>query len=134
MNHDIPKNRQLLFKIGTVSCVIGVILFLSSFFTFFLSDLPLMFITAPLGMILLIIGSILREIGSRGLAGSGLILNPKQARDDLKPHSQALGGVINDVISEVKIIEKEIIKIRCHDCRSLNDESDKYCSNCGKEL
>jgi len=29
---------------------------------------------------------------------------------------------------------KEIVKIRCKECKSLNDEDVKLCKNCGKEL
>jgi hypothetical protein len=94
------------------------------------------------GMILIIAGGIVSNIGARGAAGSGLILDPEQAREDLKPFNEARGGMINDVISNIDIVDKithtqetkEIIKIKCRNCGDLNDEDAKFCKGCGHEL
>jgi hypothetical protein len=93
-------------------------------------------------MILIIAGGIVSNIGARGAAGSGLILDPEQAREDLKPFNEARGGMINDVISNIDIVDKithtqetkEIIKIKCRNCGGLNDEDAKFCKGCGHEL
>lgn len=50
--------------------------------------------------------------------------------------------MIEDVISNIDTVDrivksnegKEIIKIRCRSCNTLNDEDAKYCKECGKEL
>jgi uncharacterized OB-fold protein len=50
--------------------------------------------------------------------------------------------MINDVISNIDVVdkittprsEKEVIKIKCRNCGSLNDEDAKYCKSCGKEI
>jgi rRNA maturation endonuclease Nob1 len=50
--------------------------------------------------------------------------------------------MINDVISNIDVVdkitkpneEKEVIKIRCRSCGSLNDEDAKFCKSCGKDL
>lgn len=75
------------------------------------------------------------EYGARGAAGSGLVLDPDNAREDLKPYNEATGKMINDVISNIDVVdklsrqgeEKEIIKIKCRSCGCLNDEDTKFC-------
>lgn len=63
-----------------------------------------------------------------------MILGPKKARADLKPFSKQVGGMANDTLEEVNFHHKETIKIRCSNCKHLNDESAKYCNNCGEKL
>lgn len=63
-------------------------------------------------------------------------------REDLKPFNEAKGEMINDMVSNIDAVnqltksheEKEIIKIKCRSCGSLNDEDAKFCKCCGKEL
>ncbi|MDF2821379.1 MAG: hypothetical protein K0R15_1820 [Clostridiales bacterium] len=91
---------------------------------------------------MIIAGFIIMNIGARGAAGSGLLLDPEKAREDLKPFNEAKGGMINDVISNIDIVgnltkpqeNKEVIKIRCKSCKSLNEEDAKFCKGCGKEI
>ncbi|MDF2589117.1 MAG: hypothetical protein K0S41_2958, partial [Anaerocolumna sp.] len=100
------------------------------------------FNNAIIGMILMIAGTFVSNIGAKGAAGSGLLLDPDQAREDLKPFNEAKGNMINDVISNIDVVddlvhshnEKEVIKIRCRSCGSLNDEDAKFCKSCGKEI
>jgi hypothetical protein len=128
---------------------LGFILFISVFFLFtsFMNDpfsgsrIP-SFSNAVVGMILMIAGSIVMNIGAKGAAGSGLLLDPEKAREDLKPFNEAKGGMINDVISNIDVIDqitnsgetKEVIKIKCRSCGGLNDEDARFCKACGKEL
>lgn len=141
MSKEISKNRKTLYYVGNGITLIGIILFLSVFFTAFLNPFGMMGSSNPMangfiGFILIIIGQFISVLGARGAAGSGLILDPKQAREDLKPYSSQVGGMINDALDEVDLInnEKEIIKIRCQSCKTLNDEDAKYCKKCGAEL
>lgn len=143
----ISKERKITYYIGKGLMVLGVILFLS-FFVFFGVSMndpfgnPPPFLNAVFGMILMIIGSVVAGIGEKGLAGSGLKLDPEEAREDLKPFNEAKGKMINDVISNIEVIDnisksqqtKEIIKIRCKTCNSLNDEDAKFCKNCGERI
>src|SRR6516162_1292933 len=46
-----------------------------------------------LGMGLMVVGGILMGVGARGAAGSGLVLDPGKARQDLEPWSRLGGGV-----------------------------------------
>ncbi len=133
----ISKERKITYYIGMAMMVLGFILFISTFFD------AASFMDAPLiGMLLMIAGAFVMNVGAKGKAGSGLILDPHKAREDLKPFSEAKGGMIEDVISNIdtvdKIIksseEKEVIKIRCRSCKTLNDEDAKYCKKCGKEI
>ena len=143
----IPKERKITYYIGIGMMVLGFILFLSVFFAGFnFMNNPEgvfhSFKNAPIGMVLIIIGAILMNIGAKGAAGSGLLLDPDKAREDLKPFNEAKGEIINDVISNIDVVgqmtkaheQKDIIKIKCRNCGSLNEEDAKFCKSCGKEL
>ena len=77
-----------------------------------------------------------RYSGFRIPAGSG------KGKEDLKPFNEAKGGMINDVISNIDVGDRmtrsdgqrEIIKIRCRNCDSLNDEDARFCKSCGREI
>lgn len=144
---DISSNRKALYYGGLVLVVLGIILFLSVF----VSGISMMndpfsmpnqgsgfMVRGLIGFLMIFVGSILRSIGARGLAGSGVVLNPKQAREDLAPYTDALGGMAHDAVEGFKqaggMKAQEIIKVRCPSCRALNEEQDKYCSQCGTAL
>ncbi|MBE3101216.1 MAG: hypothetical protein IMZ47_02975 [Firmicutes bacterium] len=145
----ISKERKITYYVGIGMMILGFILFISVFFTFasFMNN-PFGGSGSPsvmnsvLGMVLIIAGSFVMNIGAKGAAGSGLLLDPDKAREDLKPFNEAKGGMINDVISNIDVVDKiantyekkEVIKIRCRSCESLNDEDAKFCKGCGKEL
>lgn len=144
----ISKERKATYYIGMGMIVLGFILFISVFF-FVAGSMKDPFRSSPppfsnsiIGMILMIVGSIVSNIGAKGAAGSGVILDPEQAREDLKPFNEAKGGMINDVVSNIDAIDhitkahspKEIIRVRCRNCNGLNDEDAKFCKSCGKEI
>ncbi len=144
----IPKERKALYYIGMGMTILGIILFISVFFSTasmmndpFASGPP-KFTNAVIGMIMMVIGGIIQNVGAKGSAGSGMILDPDKAREDLKPYNEAMGGMLNDVISNVDVLddmikkpeEKEVIKIRCRNCQGLNDEDAKFCKSCGQIL
>lgn len=146
----LNKSRKVTYYIGMGMMILGFVLFISVFFTFATAfNDPFSMLTggAPsfsnsiLGMILMITGGIVMNIGAKGAAGSGLILDPEQSREDLKPFNEARGGMINDVISNIDVVdkfvnssEKEVIKVRCSNCKALNDEDAKFCKECGNTL
>lgn len=162
----ISNERKITYYIGMGMMILGFILFISVFFSVFsfmgepsLSGSVMMdpymdgssapsFANSIIGMILMIAGAIVMNIGKRGAAGSGIILDPEKQREDLKPFNEAKGEMINDVISNIDVInnfaksndhkesqglqgQKEIIKIKCRSCGSLNDEDAKFCKECG---
>ena len=145
----ISKERKATYYVGIGMIGLGFILFISVFFSAasFMND-PFggsrgpSFENPVIGMVLMIVGSIIMNIGAKGTAGSGLLLDPEKAREDLKPFNEAKGGMINDVISNIDVIDqitnsdevREVIKIKCRSCGSLNDEDARFCKSCGKEL
>lgn len=52
------------------------------------------------GMAMLMAGGVLLGVGRAGLAGSGVVLDPEQAREDLEPWSRMTGGMVKDAIEE----------------------------------
>ncbi|HAS73262.1 MAG TPA: hypothetical protein DCS67_03865 [Clostridiales bacterium UBA8960] len=140
---EISEERKVLYYAGMIVTGIGVVLFMSTFFTFMNPDRFLMgevsmgsFMTRPLiGFIMIAVGGFMRTVAARGVAGSGLVLDPKKAREDLSPWSTMAGGMINDALGETKLgTNKEVIKVRCQKCSALNDEDAKYCKDCGGKL
>jgi hypothetical protein len=100
-------------------------------------------VRALLGMGLIVVGGILMNVGARGAAGSGVVLDPEKARQDLEPWSRLGGGIVQDALSEVKVVKKieegmanpqPQVKIRCQKCQGLNDESAKFCNQCGSAI
>jgi hypothetical protein len=92
---------------------------------------------------LMVVGGILMSVGARGAAGSGLVLDPSRARQDLEPWSRMGGGMVQDALSEVNVVRKieegaahpqPQVKIRCRKCQALNDETAKFCNQCGAPL
>lgn len=92
---------------------IGFLLFVSVFFSAigfmsrdpFGSNASIMsaFLRAPLGIVLMIAGSLMMRAGSRGLAGSGVLLDPERAREDLEPWARAGGGLVRDALDEADV-------------------------------
>ena len=125
--------------------IIGVILFMSVFFVGFSND-PFMHDDGMgsmqngfIGFIMIAVGGFIMNLGARGAAGSGLILDPEKAREDLNPYTSAAGGMLSDALEEVELFKRketgsEVVKVRCQSCRELNDEDSRFCKGCGKEL
>src|SRR5690606_20260181 len=61
---------------------------------------------AVIGMVLLVAGGVLRHVGARGIAGSGLVLDPKQARRDLAPWARTGGGLLKDAVEEAGLSDR----------------------------
>ena len=89
-------------------------------------------------MAIAMVGGFLNVIGGKGLAGSGLILDPDRARKDLKPYSKMAGGMLEDALENRDLSQSvspgETIKIRCRPCGWLNDEESNFCHECGKPI
>jgi hypothetical protein len=50
------------------------------------------------GVGLIVGGALLRRVGARGLAGAGVVLDPRRARQDVRPWSEMQGGVLRDTL------------------------------------
>ncbi len=147
---NVSEKRKKIYQIGMAISAIGVLMFIAVFFINlpvddsirFRRNSRIMEILAPLGIIMIIAGQIVRAVGERGLAGSGLTLDPEQAREDLEPLNRSAGGQIDDTLDEINIgkhlggltNQQTIIKLKCTHCDYLNDEQDKFCGNCGKKI
>lgn len=158
-NRKLKTWRKVVYIIGNVFLAVGVILFLSSFFTsfgFFQSRFDFInrfgfvgsFMFIPvLGFALIFVGSLLKSLGRGGLAGAGIILDPEKERRDAEPFSRSKGGQYADTYDEfrsesnfhedlerVRVSQKEKIMVRCPNCKTLNDEDASFCKSCGNKL
>ena len=148
MTKHISEERKTAYYLGMGLMILGGILFASTFVTFamnfgdfshFESDAKSTMFRAFGGMALLILGGIVRGIGARGLAGSGVILDPEQARSELEPYTRMAGGMVKDALDEADIglgggKPEKVIMVKCRECGKLNEEDSKFCQECGKEI
>jgi hypothetical protein len=109
---QIPPERKAIFYIGMALGVIGFLCFISVFFSaaFHFGDFSnfkqrtrSMGTRSIVGMMMMIAGGIVARIGSRGLAGSGVKLDPEEARRDVEPWARMTGGVVQDALDEAGI-------------------------------
>ena len=107
MARNITQEQKTGYYLGMILIGIGIIMFSAPFIDVLFNGLepnerglPESFKVALVGFVLLAIGNVLRSISARGLAGSGLLLAPKQARKDLEPYSRMAGGMIQDALEE----------------------------------
>lgn len=147
MAKHISEGRKIAYYIGMGLMVLGGILFVSTFVTFamhfgdfsnFASNAKSEMLRAFGGMAFLIVGGIIRGIGAQGLAGSGVVLDPDKARQDLEPYSRMAGGMVKDALEEADVNlgrrPEKVIMIKCPSCGKLNEEDSKFCQECGKQI
>jgi len=110
--HPLTPPRKGLYYGGMVLTGLGFILFSYTFvshlgrmgdFTDFSLRVQTGMATAFAGMACLGIGQLLMKLGKTGWAGSGLKLDPQQARRDLEPWSRLTGGMLKDALDEAEI-------------------------------
>lgn len=162
----ISPGRKRLFYGGIAAVVAGFFLFLAPFFTAVseMKRIPSPFDGIPafrqsmrqsasretrsfaislFGFVLFFAGGVLMSIGRHGAAGSGLVLDPKRAREELKPFSRQAGGMVKDAMDAAGIhpesfargkSETTVVKIRCRGCGALSEETSRFCGQCGKPL
>lgn len=146
---NISPDRKAMYYCGIGLSIAGLLLFLSTFASFFWnfgnfdnfeSGARSSGLRAVGGIVLLIVGGVLRGIGMRGWAGSGVILDPEQAQRDVEPWARMTGGLAQNMLSEIDLVKKienrldsppATAKVRCPKCHSLNDEAAKFCGECG---
>jgi hypothetical protein len=168
----IPPERKTLYYAGMGLAGLGFLSVFSVFITGalnfgnfdnFQGQVQSSALRAVIGMGLMIGGSILARIGARGLAGSGIVLDPEKAREDVEPWNRMAGGMTRDALSEIPLVEKlersldasadaalgqgsdstpmpadlprlPAVKVRCRSCRALNDEDARFCKQCGAAI
>ena len=145
---EISGGRKTAYYVGMIIIVVGFLTFGSVFvsgiqqtgdFRNFRARSKSMETRALTGMALIIVGGIVMKIGARGAAGSGLVLDPKKAREDLEPYARMGGGMLKDALDEADIhpgknSSEKVIMIKCRYCQKLNEEDSKFCQECGKPL
>ena len=150
MADKISGGRKTAYYLGGLISLIGLLVFISIFvstalnfgnFDNFNSDASSFILRAVVGMAMIIAGSVIRGIGARGLAGSGVVLDPEQAREELKPYSRMAGGMVKDVLEEADINlgggggePQKVVVIKCRACGFLNEEDSKFCQECGDRM
>jgi hypothetical protein len=160
MAKQISEERKTLYNAGLVMMIIGGCLFALPFlaipivivinliglnedgpngFPKSLISVPIAFVGAFIGFGLIAAGGTMRAVAARGTAGSGLVLDPEKAREDLKPWTGMAGGMVKDVMDEADIHldgsqSKKVVMIRCPYCKKLNEEDSKFCQECGKGI
>lgn len=153
MGRKISDGRKAAYYVGGAISVIGILLFLSTFVSFianfgnfdnFEGRVRSGAMRAFGGMIMIVIGAVVSNIGAKGAAGSGMMLDPDQAREDLEPFSRMHGGMLKNTLDEADVhfgsssvvvaSPEKVIMIKCRDCAKLNEEDSKFCQECGKAL
>jgi len=149
MARRISTERKTAWYLGMALAGIGFLLFLSTFVTFamnfgdfsdFAANARSDMIRAVLGMVLIVAGGVISRIGARGLAGSGVMLDPEQAREDLEPWGRMAGGIVKDALDEADIdlgggrAPERVVMLKCRGCGQLNEEDSKFCQECGQPL
>lgn len=108
----ISPERQKAYYFGMVLTGIGLLLFLSTFvsgimnfgdFSNFHGKARSEMGRAFGGMVCIFCGQIIMGIARSGVAGSGLKLDPQEARRDLEPWSRMSGGMLKDTLDEAGI-------------------------------
>ena len=153
MTKQISPERKGLYSAGLVMQVIGGCMFGIPFIvgpiTIMSGNIdsgavPAAFLAAFVGFGLIVVGGAMRGIAAKGVAGSGLVLDPEKARQDLEPWTRMGGGMVKDVLDEADINlnnlggggsqSEKVIMIKCRQCGKLNEEDSKYCQECGKPI
>lgn len=153
MTKQISEDRKKLYNAGLVMMIAGGCLFALPFLAIpviilagilhgepggFMLLAPVAFIGAFIGFGLIAGGGAMRGVAARGTAGSGLVLDPEKAREDLKPWTGMAGGMVKDVLDEAEIdlggSGGKVVMIRCPQCKKLNEEDSKFCQECGRPI
>lgn len=155
MTKQISPQRKSLYNAGLVMMAIGGCLFTLPFIAILITMItaagsagppdnirmvPIAFAFGFVGFVLIGIGGMMRGVAARGTAGSGLILDPEKARDDLQPWARMGGGLVKDVLEEAEVDlggrpgGQKVIMVKCRHCGKLNEEDSKFCQECGRPI
>lgn len=170
MARNVSDARKIGNVVGLGLMGLGLILFLSVFvtgamnfgnFDNFTSRAQGEALRAVVGMIFMIAGGAIKVVSMSGLAGSGVLLDPEKAKEELEPFARLSGGLTKIQMEEAgiplekvgKLIDRlgtggadagggqpaggavqQVIMIRCQNCGKLNEEDSKFCQECGGKL
>lgn len=140
MARHIPAGRKAAFYLGTVLVVLGFAL--AGWGVLSASAPPVDIASLQIrvfgGVALAMVGNLLRSIGTRGLAGAGVVLDPAKARRELEPYSRMAGGMVGDALEEANVglgsrVEK-VVMIKCPSCGKRNEDDSRFCQECGRRI
>jgi hypothetical protein len=57
--------------------------------------------------VLMAVGRGIRHVAARGVAGSGLVLDPERTRNDLEPWARVGGGLVKDALDEAGLVRND---------------------------
>jgi len=146
MAREISAGRKATFYLGIGLLLIGFYLVGTGFLRFtglleeprpsIHGELPGAFRQFALGAVVIAFGGLFRVLGSRGIAGSGLMLDPRQARRDLEPHARMAGGLVRDAAEEAGFAPpaRVVQRLECGSCGRTNESDARFCQGCGKAL
>jgi hypothetical protein len=147
MARKISQDRNAAYYVGLLLQILGGLLFGSVIVTFitrsgdftdFEGRARSEALRAFIGIALMMINGIIRGFGSKGLAGSDVLLDPERARQELEPYSRMAGGMVRDTMDEARLDlgrePERVIVIKCRECAALNSESANFCQECGIKL
>lgn len=102
---NISPERRGAYYLGMIINGIGLLLFLSTFVTGIkgFGDITKLQGRAIAGVVCVFIGQFIMRVGREGVAGSGLKLDPQEARKDLEPWSRMSGGMLKDALDEAEV-------------------------------
>lgn len=118
MGRNISPERQTAYYAGMALTGLGFLLIIIGFITFASGGIRSVnsfgggestvftgFFTFFAGMVCCGVGQFIQRTAARGLAGSGILLDPQQARQDVEPWSRMTGGIVKDAIDEAGILQ-----------------------------
>lgn len=109
---NLSPERRGTYYFGMALAGLGLVLFLSTFVTEIMNSGDFSNFQGRVksgmgrafgGILCLALGQVIMRIGRSGVAGSGLKLDPEEARSDLEPWSRMSGGMLKDSLDEAGI-------------------------------
>lgn len=111
-SRKISEARKGIYYLGISLIAIGLVSFLSVFVSAFSNMGDFINVNQVVqsvglrsvgGITLMLIGTVMMRVGARGVAGSGMVLDPQKAREDLEPWSRMAGGMLKDALDETDL-------------------------------
>lgn len=113
-NKQVSDKRKTIYYVGMIIGGIGALMFLSAFLTIVVgmgatsqasmqtAGQTFAFLGVG-GFVCIVVGGTISNIGKQGLAGSGIVLDPEKAREEVEPWSRMQGGILKDTLDEAGV-------------------------------